>query len=167
MRSVDACSQSTSYRCSKITGIRSQIRLLLLLLAAPTWLKGRCGRHNSPPASSVMDFIFRRSGGSRVSVDTVSVSVFFAFFSRVVPFPESFFLRSLGLASLSHCHTGSYDFLIVRLVAILRTCDQSSMFATISGSGRSFDWWHVIIRFVVRVVARSTTIVEDRWQYPS
>ena len=32
-----------------------------------------------------------------------------------------------------HSHTGSYDFLIVRLVAIWRTCDRSAMFATISG----------------------------------
>ena len=36
---------------------------------------------------------------------------------------------------LSHGHTGSYDFLIVRLVAIWRTCDRSAMFATISRSG--------------------------------
>ena len=49
--------------------------LLLLLLAAPTWLWGRCGRHNSPPASSVMDLVFRRSGGSHVSVDTVHPSL--------------------------------------------------------------------------------------------
>ena len=47
----------------------------LLLLAAPTWLWGRCGRHNSPPASSVMDLIFRRSDGSHVSVDTVHPSL--------------------------------------------------------------------------------------------
>ena len=43
--------------------------ILLLLLAAPTWLWGRCGRHNSPPASSVMDLVFRRSDGSHVSAD--------------------------------------------------------------------------------------------------
>ena len=48
---------------------------LLLLLAAPTWLGGRCGRHNPPPASSAMDFIFRRSDGSHVSVDTVHPSL--------------------------------------------------------------------------------------------
>ena len=41
----------------------------LLLLAAPTWLWGRSGRHNSPPVSYVMDFIFCRCDG--VSVDTV------------------------------------------------------------------------------------------------
>ena len=49
--------------------------LLLLLLAAPTWLWGRCGRHNSPPASSVMDLVFRRSDGSHVSIDTVHPSL--------------------------------------------------------------------------------------------
>ena len=44
---------------------------VLLLLAAPTWLWGRCGRHNSLPASSAMDFIFCCfPDGSRVSVDT-------------------------------------------------------------------------------------------------
>ena len=32
---------------------------------------------------------------------------------------------------------------------------------------RSFDWWYAIVRLVVRVVARSTTIGEDRWQDPS
>ena len=45
------------------------------LLAATTWLWGRCGRHNSPPASSVMDFVFRRSDCSRVSVDIVHPSL--------------------------------------------------------------------------------------------
>ena len=35
---------------------------------------------------------------------------------------------------LSNSHTGSYDLLIVRLVAIWRTCDRSKMFATISRS---------------------------------
>ena len=52
----------------------------------------------------------------------------------------------------SHCHTGSYDCLIVQLVVIWRTCDRSAMFATISrsarilrsvffGAGRSsYDW---------------------------
>ena len=48
---------------------------LLLLLASPTWLWGPYGRHNSPAASSVMDFIFCRSDGSRVSVDTVHPSL--------------------------------------------------------------------------------------------
>ena len=48
---------------------------LLLLLAAPTWLWGRCGTHNSPPASSVMDLAFRRSDDSHVSVDTVHPSL--------------------------------------------------------------------------------------------
>ena len=50
--------------------------ILLLLLAAPTyWLWGRCGRHNSPAASSVMDIVFRRSDCSHVSVDTVHPSL--------------------------------------------------------------------------------------------
>ena len=44
-------------------------------LAAPTWLWGRCGRHNSPPASSVMGLVFRRSDGSHGSVDTVHPSL--------------------------------------------------------------------------------------------
>ena len=72
---------------------------LKLLLAAPTWLWGCCGRHHSPPASSVMDIVFSRSDGSHVSVDSqsISASVFLAFFSRVLPSPETFFLRSLGL----------------------------------------------------------------------
>ena len=58
----------------------------------------------------------------------------------------------LHLGSLSHSHTGSYDLLIVRLVAIWRTCDRSAMFATIARSDRilrsvflaggtsSYDW---------------------------
>ena len=61
---------------------------------------------------------------------------------------------------LSHSHTGSYDVLIARLVAIWRTCDRSAMFATISRS-RYFLWWCVIVRFAVRMVAPSTTIGED------
>ena len=47
----------------------------IFLLAAPTWLWGRCGRHNYPPASSVVDLVFCRSDGSHVSVDTVHPSV--------------------------------------------------------------------------------------------
>ena len=49
--------------------------LTLLLPAAPTWLRGRCGRQNSPPASSVMDLVFRRSDGYHVSVDTFHPSL--------------------------------------------------------------------------------------------
>ena len=41
----------------------------------PTWLWRSCGRHNSPPASSVMDFILCRSDGSHVLVDTVLPSL--------------------------------------------------------------------------------------------
>ena len=54
-------------------------QLLLFLLAAPTWLRGRCGRHYSPPASSVMDLVFSRSNGSHVSVDTVHPSLLRSF----------------------------------------------------------------------------------------
>ena len=52
-----------------------------LLPAAPTWLWGRCGRHNSPSASSVMDLVFRRSDGCHVSVDTVHPSLLRSFSS--------------------------------------------------------------------------------------
>ena len=54
--------------------MKDNVAILLLLLAAPTWLWGRCGRHSSPQASSVMDLVFRRSYGSHVSVDTVHPS---------------------------------------------------------------------------------------------
>ena len=47
----------------------------ILLLAAPTWLWRSCGRHNSHPASSIMDFIFCRSDGSHALVDTVLPSL--------------------------------------------------------------------------------------------
>ena len=56
-------------------GFRLLLLLLLLLLAIATWLCGRRDRHNSPPASSVMDFVFRRSDGSHVSIDTVHPSL--------------------------------------------------------------------------------------------
>ena len=38
--------------------------------------------------------------------------------------------------TLSHSHTGSYHFWVVRLVAIGPMCDRSGMFATISSCGR-------------------------------
>ena len=41
-----------------------------------------------------------------------------------------------GSLILSHSHTGSYDFWIVRLVAMGPRCDRSAMFATIFSSGR-------------------------------
>ena len=66
--------------------------LHLLLLAAPTWLWDRCGRHNSPPASSVMDLVFRRSDGSHVSVDTVHTSLLR---SSSLSFPGWYHLQSL------------------------------------------------------------------------
>ena len=58
----------------KASGCRTAA-CLLLLLGAPTWLWGRCSRHNSPPANSVMDLVFRRSDGSYVSVDTIHPSL--------------------------------------------------------------------------------------------
>ena len=58
-----------------ISAFLSRYMLILLLLAAPTWLWGHCGRHNYPQASSVMDFVFRRSDGSHVSIDTVHPSL--------------------------------------------------------------------------------------------
>ena len=47
----------------------------ILLLAAPTSLCGRCARHNSHPASSVMDVISCCSDGFHVLVDTVHPSL--------------------------------------------------------------------------------------------
>ena len=41
----------------------------ILLLAASTKLWGGCGRHYSPPASSVMNFIFCYSSSSRASLE--------------------------------------------------------------------------------------------------
>ena len=55
---------------------------------------------------------------------------------------------------LSHCHTGSYDCLIVRSVAIWRTCDRSAMFATIASSDR-------ILRSVFLLGGRSS----NDWSY--
>ena len=49
--------------------------LLLLLLAVPTLLWGRCGRHNSPPDSSVVDILLRCSDGSHVRFHTVYPSL--------------------------------------------------------------------------------------------
>ena len=62
----------------KTHGYQSELGLMIiLLLAAPTWLWGFCGRHNTHPANSVMDFIsfFCRSDGSHVPVDTVHPSL--------------------------------------------------------------------------------------------
>ena len=49
--------------------------LLLLLLAVPTLLWGRCDRHNSPPASSVVDVLLRCSDGSHVRFHTGYLSL--------------------------------------------------------------------------------------------
>ena len=56
---------------SFVSHVSKYLVLLLLLLAAPTWLWDCCGKHNSPPASYVMDFIFCRSEDSHVPVDPV------------------------------------------------------------------------------------------------
>ena len=48
---------------------------LLIIISSPTWSLVRCRRYNSPPASSLMDFICFRSDGSHVSVDTVHPSL--------------------------------------------------------------------------------------------
>ena len=76
----------------------SNASILLLLLATPTWLWGHGFRHNSPPASSVMDFIFCCSDGSHDSVDTVHPSLLR---SSSLSSPGWYHLQSsLGLASL-------------------------------------------------------------------
>ena len=80
-------------------------------------------------------------------------------------------------STLSHSHTGSYDFLIVRLVAIWRTCDRSALFATISSSGRilrsvflpvgmsSYDWSYAWSRDQQRLekIVRLVIAIHDRW----
>ena len=57
---------------------------LLLLLAVPTLLWGRCDRHNSPPASSVVD-ILCCSDGSRVRFHTVYPSLLWSSSSSSSP----------------------------------------------------------------------------------
>ena len=78
--------------------------------------------------------------------------------------------------ALSHCHTGSYDCLIVRSVAMWRTCDRSAMFATIASSdrilrsvflpgGRSpYDWSYAWSRDQHRLekIVRLVVVVNDR-----
>ena len=76
--------------------------------------------------------------------------------------------------ALSHSLTGSYDLWIVRLVAIRRRCDRSSMFATISSNGRShtaidiyarsryINWENIDGLSVVAINDRCTTI-HDGW----
>ena len=49
--------------------------LLLLLLTVPMLLWGRCGRQNSPPASSVVDILRCCSDGSHVRFNTVYPSL--------------------------------------------------------------------------------------------
>ena len=64
-------------------------------------LLGRCGRHNSPPVSSVMDFVFCCSDISHVSVDTFHQSPLRSSFfsSRWHHLQESFFRRIVGHVS--------------------------------------------------------------------
>ena len=77
---------------------------------------------------------------------------------------------------LSHCHTGSYDCLIVRSVAMWRTCDRSAMFATIASSDRilrsvflpggrlPYDWSYAWSRDQHRLekIARLVVVINDR-----
>ena len=81
-----------------------------------------------------------------------------------------------GYALLSHSHTGSYDCLIVRSVAIWRTCDRSAMFATIASSDRilrsvflpggrsSYDWSYARARDQQRLekIVRLVVAINDR-----
>ena len=84
--------ESTSTPMALSSGM-ALVPVILLLLAAPTWLWGHCGRHNSRPASSVMDFVFRRSDGSHVSIDTVHPSLLrYSSFSS----PRWYHLQSLS-----------------------------------------------------------------------
>ena len=69
------------------------VYLLLLVVHIQLW--GRCGRRNSPPASSAMDFIFCRPGSYHVSVDTVHPSLLFFFLSQAIPSPVFVFQHSL------------------------------------------------------------------------
>ena len=78
----------------------------------------------------------------------------------------------------SHCHTqsGTYDCLIVRSVAIWRTCDRSAMFATIASSDRilrsvflpggrsSYDWSYAWSRDQQRLekIVRLVVAINDR-----
>ena len=77
---------------------------------------------------------------------------------------------------LSHCHTGSYDCLIIRSVGIWRTCDRSAMFATIASSDRilrsvflpggrsSYDWLYEWSRDQQRLekIVRLVVAINDR-----
>ena len=87
--------------------------LLLLLLAAPSWLWGCCGRHNSPPASSVMDFVFHHSDGSHVSIDTVHPSL----------------LRSSSLSSPRWYHLQSLSsYVLLRMIRVPRAAGSFTAF---------------------------------------
>ena len=120
--------------CKLDTGAEGNvIPLLLFLLAAPTWLWGRCGRHKSPPASSVMDLVFSLSNGSHVSVDIVHPSLLR---SSSLSSPGWYHLQSLSWSRLFTWpnHT-SRAFL--HLSAILSTFSLSLMF--------SFLTWYLIV----------------------
>ena len=71
---------------------------------------------------------------------------------------------------VSHCHTGSYDCLIVRSVAMWRTCDRSAMFATIARSfflvvgHRTIAWSYAWSRDQHRLekIVRLVVVINDR-----
>ena len=119
---------------------------LLLLLAAPTWLWGRCGIHNSPPASSVIDFIFRRSNGTHVSVDTVRPSLLrsSSFSSRMWYHLSRVFLPTYSWSRLSmwpnhiclsvspRCHRFSHGLFVCGRMPI---CTSSFLSLSVSSHG--------------------------------
>ena len=65
----------------------------LLLLDSTTFLRGRCRRHTSPPASSGMHFIVYCHDGSHVSVNTVHSSLLWSSSSSS---PRWYHLRCLS-----------------------------------------------------------------------
>ena len=77
----------------QMMGVENFLLFFFFFQSLPLGCGGRCGRRNSPPASSVMDFIFRRSDGSHVSVDTVDPSLLrYSSFSS----PRWYHLQSLS-----------------------------------------------------------------------
>ena len=133
----------------------NHVNCSLLLLAAPIWLWDRCGGHNSPTASSVMDLVFRRYDGSHISVDTVHPSL----------------LRSSSLSSPAWYHLLSlssyviYWYLYVanhlsrtflHLSAILSTFSLSLMFSFLTWSLKG-------ALYRIQILCRRYTF----WSYPA
>ena len=121
--------------------------VILLLLAALTWLWGRCSRHNSPPASSVMDFIFRRSDGSHVSVDTVHPSLLQ---SSSFSSPSWYHLQSLSselflVSPLTRRHHLSLAFLQLSVMVSTFSLSLMSSFLTWSLSVWPHAHLHIFI----------------------